>query len=1578
MRGHLGACVAVGIMLCVAGIVQAAPGAVRASFDAADVRLSRTAGFEDVSIDGLESMSSVGEPELPVRIFRFVIPADARVEDVLAEFDEVELPGQHRVAPAQPDVPIGEEPDRAAPDPSVYGGSEPYPSNRVRYLGDGYLGGYRIASVAFYPVQYVPSEGRLVLATDVSVELKLAAGAERAIPRHRMSAQAARLYESVIAGMVDNPSDVTLSRSGAVDIVDDAGDVGFSPRYTPSLEGSLVEYVIITNEALEPYFQPLVDAKTAKGVPATIRTISWIEQNYPGGCDTAERVRMFIQDAYSSWGTVYVLLGGDTNIVPVRKAQTTYYGGALIPCDLYYSDLDGSWNDDGDSFFGEAYRGETAPGDSTDLYPDVFVGRVPARNSVNVQTFLDKTDAYENDPVAEFTDRNLYASEVLFPYDWESGPFSLDGATDITEPGMTYVPAWIHNAKLYQNYTEVPGSHDLSAPAMVDSFDRGYNVVVHVGHGNKDIMRASKDSYLIMADVSELSNGVDRGSFMWLLDCTTTAIDYDCISERFMNNPNGGATGIFGPTRYAFPVTSRDYYWDWLDLLYNQGVTEIGPLCATSKALHASYEESGIDNPDRWTQLATIVLGDPEIPLWTGRPQTLSVESPSSVQVGATGMTITVTDPSPVDSALVCVSKSGDVYARGYTNASGQVTLSFVPHTTGTLTIVASHPGYKPRTVTAGVTAASGAHVYLTSVAVDDDGSGSSDGNGNGRCEAGETVELDVTARNSGTTSASSVTATLTSSDGYVVIEDGTASLGTIGVSATASAPEAFRFHATADAPNEHDATFTVEFSTGSRTTWTEDLDVRIYRPSLRQVRVDLDDSSGNGNGVPETGENVQVNIEVLNDGNGDAGAVTGVLSYPGAGATVTDGNDSWGDLDAGDSAAGSGGFAFTVSGALASHFSLVLSDERGGSWTSYLDFTRPSGPDTVQGTVEGTRINLTWDVTPDADLRGYDVYRAQSQSGPYIQVNDGIIERVAYYSDAGLEENSPYFYYVVAVDSSGNPSPNSTVLSISTNPPSLAGWPLETGGGMYASAACADIDGDDQLEIVIGSEHLYAWHYDGTEVRDGDGDPRTGGIFEIDGVGGYHASAAIGEIDGDPGIEIVAPAWGNVGTDVDPVYEVYAWNGEDGSVLPGWPVTTKKFCWGSPALADLDHDGRSEIVQSCADQKLYCWRYNGSEYIDGDHDPTTQGVFANLHASWIYASPAIADLDGDSNLEIIQPSLNDSIYVFHSDGSRMEGWPFWAMSDPFTSPTVGDVDNDGYPEVVVSSNADKVWLLESDGTVMSGWPKTVSLSDDFSPSPVLADITGDGYLELVLGGHDGSLTVCDYHGDDLPGWPVYMGSQTLSSPAVADIDGDPGLEIVIGAKNGRLYCYDSDGTIVDGWPIQTDAEIHGSPLVADLDGDGDVEVVVGGMDTKLYVWDCDGDYDDGDGVEWGCFLHDPWRTQHYEFLVPVGVEDGGDEWTSMSVLKLYQNSPNPFNPVTTISFNIPAAGGEKPVVLSVYDVAGRRVRTLVDEAMSGGRYGAAWDGRDDAGAQVSSGVYFYRIEVDGMTSAAKKMVLLK
>jgi hypothetical protein len=102
-----------------------------------------------------------------------------------------------------------------------------------------------------------------------------------------------------------------------------------------------------------------------------------------------------------------------------------------------------------------------------------------------------------------------------------------------------------------------------------------------------------------------------------------------------------------------------------------------------------------------------------------------------------------------------------------------------------------------------------------------------------------------------------------------------------------------------------------------------------------------------------------------------------------------------------------------------------------------------------------------------------------------------------------------------------------------------------------------------------------------------------------------------------------------------------------------------------------------------------------------------------------------------------------------------------------------------------------------------------------------------------------------------------------------------------------------------------------------------------------------------------------------------TGIEESG---LTPAAQRLRGIHPNPFNPITTVTYGVP---GRTYVTLAVYDVSGRLVRTLVDGVIDGGLHEATWDGRDDRGMSVSSGVYFCRMEAGEFAESAK-MVLLK
>jgi hypothetical protein len=116
-----------------------------------------------------------------------------------------------------------------------------------------------------------------------------------------------------------------------------------------------------------------------------------------------------------------------------------------------------------------------------------------------------------------------------------------------------------------------------------------------------------------------------------------------------------------------------------------------------------------------------------------------------------------------------------------------------------------------------------------------------------------------------------------------------------------------------------------------------------------------------------------------------------------------------------------------------------------------------------------------------------------------------------------------------------------------------------------------------------------------------------------------------------------------------------------------------------------------------------------------------------------------------------------------------------------------------------------------------------------------------------------------------------------------------------------------------------------------------------------------------------------------------TGESNEGESETVLAVqpelpksYSLSQNFPNPFNPSTTIKFDIPdIEEGAQYVDLTVYDIRGRRVRTLIDAEYEPGRYTVAWNGKNDRGSSVSSGIYLYTLRV-GKQHFTRKMTVLK
>src|SRR5262249_25703418 len=140
--------------------------------------------------------------------------------------------------------------------------------------------------------------------------------------------------------------------------------------------------------------------------------------------------------------------------------------------------------------------------------------------------------------------------------------------------------------------------------------------------------------------------------------------------------------------------------------------------------------------------------------------------------------------------------------------------------------------------------------------------------------------------------------------------------------------------------------------------------------------------------------------------------------------------------------------------------------------------------------------VRLTWVPASDPDRLGYHVFRATA-GGVSVRITPDIIHHADFY-DTGTLPNTHYDYKIVVVDSSLLWSLPSPTLGVNTIAASLPGWPITVVDPTASSVAVGDIDGDGGMEIVVGDRGVWAWHADGREVRDGDGDPTTVGVFSL------------------------------------------------------------------------------------------------------------------------------------------------------------------------------------------------------------------------------------------------------------------------------------------------------------------------------------------------------------------------------------------------------------------------------------------------------------------------------------------------
>jgi hypothetical protein len=705
----------------------------------------------------MDVTDEAGAPQLPVQPVVIALAGRCRVTSVTFDVGAWQkLTGTHNVLPAQQQQVLVAEAAAVSftsPNLAIYQSTTPYPAIPAKWTGTSYRHDSTFVQVLVYPARFVGVEQRLEVCRDLKVRV------------------------------ASEPLAVSCKPSAV--------------SRQPSAESSF-EYVIVTGAGLDTVFQRLADWKTQKGVPAVVRTVEWVYAHYAGR-DQPEQLRNYLKTLPDS-GVKYVLLGGDVDVVPFRKAFAMNCQAGIqpredsLPCDLYFADLDGSWDANNNNVFGEV-------DDSVDLYSDLSVGRAPVNNVAQAQTFVRKVLDYEHAAVTGYQNKGLFFAEIL----WQS-PYTDQGVHKNKMEQQSFASGY-SLTKLYQSLG------NETRPAVMQAMRENQNVMNHDGHGWIDVMECGgRANLMVTADADTITNA--GLGVLYSIGCWTTAFDFTSIGEAFVTNPNGGTVATIGNSSYGWgsPGNPGFGYSDKYDnhfwhAVTSDGIYRVGDALVAAKEYYAPFSRG--ENVYRWHQYEVNLMGDPEMPVWTTLPESLDVAAPLSVGIGEGRYLFSVTRAGvPVSGALVCLSGLGDVYSRGRTDDAGRAWLDVDPQALGWLNLAVTAHNFYPWE---GVVACdSGNYVNFAGWRVDDRA-----GNADGIANPGETVVLSFVLRNTGNAASGAATVKLSSGDSLVTLLDSVVSVPGIGPGDSIVVDSGLRVAVAATANDGAAVKFTLEITGG-------------------------------------------------------------------------------------------------------------------------------------------------------------------------------------------------------------------------------------------------------------------------------------------------------------------------------------------------------------------------------------------------------------------------------------------------------------------------------------------------------------------------------------------------------------------------------------------------------------------------------------------------------------------------------------------------------------------------------------------------------------------------------------------
>jgi hypothetical protein len=562
-------------------------------FDRPSIERVDVAGetYHRLSMPDAPNCGNVGEPALPARGARILIPYGEEIESIeVLTSEAIHLGSGFTVIPVAPQMKLSAppaEPLLPQPDESIYNSDKPFPAERFEDIGVQVFRGYAIEVLKLQPTEFIPTTGELYYFERLTVVINTV-DTRKEYSTFRGLEQDAQ----EIATRVDNPE---MASSYAA-----AGKRG----------DRVFDLLIITTTTLESSFQTLKTYHDGNGTVTELVTTDLIGSTDP------DDIRDYIAGRYMLEGFSYVLIGADDDIIPAKDLYVTLYetGGEAeyaMPGDLYFGCLDGTWNYDGDARWGEPNDGPG--GGSVDLEYDVWVGRAAAGNTTEADRFVSKTIQYLSGGGTFLSEVLLVGEHLGFGGPAEYAHEYLNELVDGSSMhGYTTVgiPSDVFDVDSLYEFNENWTMSDLTV-----QINDGLHILNHLGHGSPDYAMKLYNSDIL----SELTNA--DHCLVYSQTCSAGHFDgTDCWAETANVKTDAGAFAVIMNARYGFGEfnstdgASQRYNREFWDAVFNasEGKLELGRA-------HADQKEDNIyritDDYMRWVNYGLNLFGDPTVPL---------------------------------------------------------------------------------------------------------------------------------------------------------------------------------------------------------------------------------------------------------------------------------------------------------------------------------------------------------------------------------------------------------------------------------------------------------------------------------------------------------------------------------------------------------------------------------------------------------------------------------------------------------------------------------------------------------------------------------------------------------------------------------------------------------------------------------------------------------------------------------------------------------------------------------------------------------------------------------------------------